>query len=705
MRRQLGLTLITTSLFLSTTLYAGSMELVYDGKVHNYDLPPISLYINNEQIITTVMPPVQIDNRVLVPAREVFEPMGAVVDWDATEKKVYVLYQGRQMILEVNSTKVILDGEVVELDVPAKIINDKVMVPIRFISEKMGFEVNWKSSEYAVYINEIGTTPSNPIVPETPTNPENGGTITPEVEEEVKEAYVAHNKVSYNGYYSAGTNIHQLSTSTKSYDRTYINTADVSMGSSGTKAIISASSPISSVKTSVQEGKIIVDIGNSISKLSSTISPSSNDFVKQIRTSQFTSDTTRVVFDLKAGALVNVRLNSDRTSVIIDLEKQYIEEMKVGVSGTSDTIFFKNMSSSQIGIVEGDQTLTFTINEVYLEDVLSWSALNTNHITNLTVKQVGDSILGKATFNKAVTYSTKTTINGTTLYIEAFKESPVQYSNTSAPTILLNKESGVNKSALSITDAYRERKLIIDLGSDYSSYFNTETIAINDGKVKTIEVSNVGTTKLTINTTSVYAVNLYETGKGVEIELVKPYEKYSQIVVVDAGHGGSDPGAVANGLKEKDLNFKHAMAVYKYLENDPNIKVYMTREEDVYPSLQFRTELANDIGAHLFVSMHNNSASASAVGSETLYYPSEISKQMAQLVQNNIIAYCGTTDRKIKSRADLHVLRESNMPAILVEAGFITNTSEAALINSSAFADNLGRAVYDGIVETFKLLN
>ena len=149
------------------------------------------------------------------------------------------------------------------------------------------------------------------------------------------------------------------------------------------------------------------------------------------------------------------------------------------------------------------------------------------------------------------------------------------------------------------------------------------------------------------------------------------------------------------------------MGVYRLLEQDPSIKVYTTREADVYPSLQFRTQLANEIGADLFVSFHNNSAGAAANGSETLYYPSAnntTSKEMAQIVQDNIIKYCGTNNRGIKPRADLYVLRTSNMPAILIEAGFISNAQEANIINSESFINNFSQAVYEGIVESFNLL-
>ena len=232
-------------------------------------------------------------------------------------------------------------------------------------------------------------------------------------------------------------------------------------------------------------------------------------------------------------------------------------------------------------------------------------------------------------------------------------------------------------------------------------------MVINDTRINKIQVATNGTTKITVVTQKVYAYNFYESDGKISLQMVRPKEKYNQIVVLDAGHGGSDSGAVGNGLTEKGINYKQAMALYKLLEADSQIKVYMTRETDVYPTLQFRTALANDIEADLFVSIHNNSASASIRGSETLYFPSTTDtrgKQVAQIVQNALVNKCGMINRGIKARSDLYVLRTSNMPAILIETGFISNSAEAALLNSTAFTNKWAQAIYESIVESFRFL-
>lgn len=703
MRQKMGALVLGMSLIMSMPAYGKSMQLVYDGKVHYYDYPSISLYVNNKQIETKVMEPVSIDGRVLVPAREVFEPLGANVQWDQGARKVIIDYKDITMILTANETDVRLNEEIVQLDVPAKIINDKVMIPIRFVSETLGFDVTWVGSTYSVYINDGSVTDNN-----NNTNNSGSNGVVPEIVDD-KNTYAMPNYTAgqiVGQSYKGGVNNHKLDISSKKYSTAQVNSVSVTESSNKAVAIIKLDNALSDADISVADGKVIVDLKNTKSNLKSTIWPSNNTYVERIRTSQFTSDTTRVVFDLKSGAFVNVYTQDKRKELVIEMQKQNIEEITIDKTSNYDTVFFKGLFNEQISVNEQSNQIVFRVKNSYLSGTKTLENLNTNYIDKVVLAPEGNGIVGTIYLNEACTYDMSNNTSGTTLKIIKVQESAIRYSGYG--NIYLDKDSGVTKNSLTFTDNYRERQIIVDLGGDYSSSFQTTTLTIGDEKVTTIEIINSGTTKLKIKTPTVQAFNVSETSGMVHIELVKPSEKYDKIVVIDPGHGGSDAGALGNGLKEKELNYKHAMGVYRLLEQDPNIKVYTTREADVYPSLQFRTQLANEIGADLFVSFHNNSAGAAANGTETLYYPSTnntTSKEMAQIVQNNIIKYCGTVNRGIKPRADLYVLRTSNMPAILIEAGFITNASEANLINSDFFINQFSQAVYEGIVESFELLN
>lgn len=152
---------------------------------------------------------------------------------------------------------------------------------------------------------------------------------------------------------------------------------------------------------------------------------------------------------------------------------------------------------------------------------------------------------------------------------------------------------------------------------------------------------------------------------------------------LDPGHGAHDPGAVGRNSKEKDNVLKVALRVKELLEAAGHT-VRMTRSTDVFVSLSKRAEMANAWGADYFVSMHNNAAVASATGFETFIHSGPVSAATSKLqnaVHNAIAGSIGIVDRGRK-RANYEVLRETNMPAVLIEYAFISNVNdESILIN------------------------
>jgi len=144
-------------------VYAENMNLIYDGANHFYDHDPIHLYIDGQEIVTQVMPPIQLNSNILVPAKEVFSTVGAEVEWRSSEKSVYIHNEETLIVLKINSNEAWVNGETKPLNMPAKLINDKVMIPLRFISEALGYQVAWSSSDSSVYIE----TPQEIIPPTT----------------------------------------------------------------------------------------------------------------------------------------------------------------------------------------------------------------------------------------------------------------------------------------------------------------------------------------------------------------------------------------------------------------------------------------------------------------------------------------------------------------------------------------------------------
>ncbi|APQ97092.1 N-acetylmuramoyl-L-alanine amidase [Clostridium botulinum] len=181
----------------------------------------------------------------------------------------------------------------------------------------------------------------------------------------------------------------------------------------------------------------------------------------------------------------------------------------------------------------------------------------------------------------------------------------------------------------------------------------------------------------------------------------------SKTVVIDAGHGGYDSGAVGpTGIKEKDVTLKVALKLGKILENN-GVRVIYTRTSDnvSWPSnesqdLAARVAIANSNNTDLYVSIHANSFNGSANGTETYYYSgSAKGKEAAEAVQKELVNAIGLYDRGTKT-AGYYVLKNTISPSILVELGFIDNRNEEILLNSDWFQQKCAEAIAKGILST-----
>ncbi len=169
-------------------------------------------------------------------------------------------------------------------------------------------------------------------------------------------------------------------------------------------------------------------------------------------------------------------------------------------------------------------------------------------------------------------------------------------------------------------------------------------------------------------------------------------------IAIDPGHGGRDPGAVYEGRQEKDDNLDLALAVGQILE-DSGIDVVYTRVEDVYNTPFEKATMANNSGADLFVSFHRNAmpTPGSASGAEVLVYEDEgLPAEVARSVLAEL-AEAGFTDRGVIERKNLVVLRRTQMPAVLLEVGFIDNTEDNQLFDG-AF-DQIAQGIAEGILD------
>lgn len=183
------------------------------------------------------------------------------------------------------------------------------------------------------------------------------------------------------------------------------------------------------------------------------------------------------------------------------------------------------------------------------------------------------------------------------------------------------------------------------------------------------------------------------------------------LIVIDPGHGGTSPGATSpiNQIVEKNIVLDISQRLNNLL-TDAGYRTYMTRVNDSTVSLADRAGVANQLQADLFVSIHANAASNSSIhGVENLYYPSEKNpndfrdnKKLAQTFQNEMVKRLGVHNRGIVPRDELYVIRETNMPAVLSEVGFLTNPEEAAKLATAEYRQQIAEAIYHSILRYFQ---
>lgn len=205
----------------------------------------------------------------------------------------------------------------------------------------------------------------------------------------------------------------------------------------------------------------------------------------------------------------------------------------------------------------------------------------------------------------------------------------------------------------------------------------------------------------------------------IEEDIVYKEEKKNpkyKTVVIDAGHGGSDPGAVGKEgneilILEKDPNLEIALKVYSLLKKE-EVNVYLTRSKDVFLELSEIASFANSKEADLFVSIHNNASENTSVsGTMTMYAydtPKEnhtlSGKEFATIMQKHLVKATKAYDFGPTKNSSLYVIRKTSMPAVITESLFVTNKDDRTKLLDKAYIDAIAKSIYKGIMEALEVI-
>ena len=305
-----------------------------------------------------------------------------------------------------------------------------------------------------------------------------------------------------------------------------------------------------------------------------------------------------------------------------------------------------------------------------------------------------------------------------------------------------------DKSKLDLADLLYENKIRAELAGDYREFYADNKL-VNTGEaliqINILYFADRDVTQINLCTrTNADGMILGHKDRnasyGMRLILDKPVNLYDKIIILDAGHGGSDPGTQHGGYNEKDVNFSVIYKHCKQLFDKSDIKVYYSRYDDTLPSLYDRAGLAARVGADFFISVHHNSNNNSKAAGTSVYYSTEeirtfpvinnvsddeaatddeaastdgeeaedelsgvlTSKIMAQMFLDALLDKLGTNNRGIIDKGFVVVGKNNTVPSVLLEIGFMSNPDELKKIVTNKFQKNAAKAIYQTVLDIYE---
>ena len=669
--KKLLLTTLALGLLGATTVYGEQvkMDLFYNGKHHAYAAKEVKIEIDGKAMVPKDMPAVIIDGRTMLPMRQIAQELGCEVNWNEAAKQIYVMRGSDIIVFTVDSKTGYENGKEFTMDVPATIVNDRTMLPVRALADALHLNIKWDDPNRIVSIQSGDT-----VVKDEPKAPESGQT-------------------------TAGTLTGIQTPSAKDADQTFTIQADGPMGRYE--------------KTFVDDQKIVLDFYGAKSSLPGEITKTNSDIVTGIRTATHENNGdsfTRVVFDLSGKKDYEVKQSADKKNITISFGKTTVDKIFAVHSQNKDIITIGGTGSfgASVAMTADPQKIVVTIPNC--QSNLS-DKINTADLQYVLDGKVdtskGNTVELVLAVEDLVQYSYREENQNLILEIYPTTLKNMRY-DKNANVLYLDKKEKIDTGSVKFEDHYLDGYFDVTLPGDYESDYGYGTYDVKGTVVENIEVSTKGgntTFRFKQNRISAYEVT--DEGGSYAIRVKNPKEVYDKVLLLDAGHGGKDPGTSGNGMQEKNLNLTIAQKIAQKLQGS-GIKVYMTRDSDVYPENSTRAKTANDI-ADLMVSIHMNSGPETANGTETLYQVHAndnaarlTSKQLAEILQGKVVSATGNTNRGAKLWTDVLILNRTTVPAVIVEVIFITNTGDALKISNPAYQDQVAQAIADGIQEAVK---
>ncbi|MCL2619803.1 MAG: N-acetylmuramoyl-L-alanine amidase family protein [Defluviitaleaceae bacterium] len=675
----------------------------------------VNLALNGQVLPAFDTPSFILGGRTFVPVRYVFEAMDATVDFQPEQQRITIAHNQSTIIMHVGDYQFRHDNAMHTMDVAPQIINNRTMVPVSFVAEAIGFDVDWNNETSTVYLTYNGNdeeTAEQPIEnpnPEAPQNEQSQGDthyqdteIVSTPEEERERPNFAHLSID-----NSPNPITMESNS-------LTNVNSITWNENQNQFTITASGRITDVEWYMHsDGRLRVDILNGRANFAPSTHGIHNQFLSNIRTGQnyiHGHSVARVVFDLTSPVVYRVALSEDRRHVVVTFEPKQINQISFNSTynqNNSETITISGnvLPKTDIFFLENPRRMVIDLpnarmmTEIYGADGVLVNNLHVGQFDPFTARVVV-GLSQNVSFNVYYDYYAATveiTITDPTYRNIYFQEE--------TGTIGLRRPAGFYPNLIQRVDEYLEGRYTFILPSDFSEFFGYGTFMVRRGTLNNVEiVTENGQTHLIFNTDSIRGFVLTYDDNHIFIRHVNPREIHPFVVLLDPGHGGHDPGARHHGMRESDIVLDISLRVAEILRRDGIVQVYMTRDSDVTVANAHRAATANDI-ADIFVSVHVNAANRVATGTETLYAihddePTDFnSRHLSEIFQTNMVEAFGSVDRGVRNRPRIQVLNSTRIPATLLELEFLDTPLGYQLFSSDSFRDLAANVIVQSIYE------
>lgn len=275
----------------------------------------------------------------------------------------------------------------------------------------------------------------------------------------------------------------------------------------------------------------------------------------------------------------------------------------------------------------------------------------------------------------------------------------------------------IDTGELKFADDYYNNLVSLDIPGDHREFYTNNPLLNTGEAIKQMQILYYPEKELTrikiytrTDATGILLVHCDEICQScIKMTFDRPRYFYDRIIVLDAGHGGSQPGAIYGGVNEKDVNYNIICKYCKKYFDDSPVKVFYTRSSDATVELMPRADLANRVQADMFISVHHNANNNTSVCGSSIYYSTLnntpgykglTSNALAEHLLTNVVSKMKTQNRGVLTQ-NFWVIRYNTVPAVLLELAFMSNKSELAKIKTADFQKKAAKCIYNTVMEIY----